>query len=267
MPSKYHENRHDSSVRVNTRTGEYTIDVLNDQVGDTRSVIRSATDGVPVTVRGVYGYVTSIKNTITGVRVTMQPQLRRQEDVTYKTSDSQELGRAHMAFFNGEPITMGGQVGFITKIDPPTDLEGDLFFTIRLRPSGPPVRNGMSGMSLAEQLVFYAPPDNFYVSHEECDAYLKNCRCVPAFLASGEYPSDACEETDMNYIFEGVIVKIDEAGSPVEVVKVVSPFVGGNETKAVKQVLVDYCREANVSGEEAANLQVRLRTFCDGRQL
>ena len=62
-------------------------------------------------------------------------------------------------------------------------------------------------------------------------------------------------------IYEAVIVKTDEKGTPTEILKVVSPFLAANDAAAQTAVTVDYATENKIAGKDLTGISVLVRPF------
>jgi hypothetical protein len=68
------------------------------------------------------------------------------------------------------------------------------------------------------------------------------------------------KENDMK-IFDAVIVKTDDKGTPTEIAKVVAPFLAKDEAAAKMAVTVDYATENQIAGKDLTGIAVLVRPF------
>lgn len=69
------------------------------------------------------------------------------------------------------------------------------------------------------------------------------------------------KETDDMKIFDAVVVKVDDKGTPTEIAKVVSPFLAKDEAAAKTAVTVDYAAENKIAGKDLTGISVLVRPF------
>lgn len=82
------------------------------------------------------------------------------------------------------------------------------------------------------------------------------------------FPINFTKERTMK-VFEAIVLKLDPdfhprdttVREPVEIVKVVQPFLAASETAAREAVLIDYAKEANLAGKDLTGYSVVVRSF------
>lgn len=136
-----------------------------------------------------------------------------------------------------------------------------------------------------------------YITHDDCDDYMGDwdatssmgeppLKSIYEYLdafkrgqeelsiygirRTGEmtFPINFTKESTMK-VFEAIVLKLDPdfhprdttVREPVEIVKVVAPFLAASETAAREAVLIDYAKEANLAGKDLTGYSVVVRSF------
>lgn len=178
---------------------------------------------------------------MSGFYAQAEGRLRRPENHIIYLIDPVEVERIQQACLMGSPTYVqrdgDGVYGYILDIKPEATYVGSYFDRFSVRVTVRPT---------------YPPPD---ITLKEAEAY-----AADALRRFNNLPLRMDEDPDMK-IYEAVVLKLNDAGDPESIARVVSPFLAKNDRAAQDAVMVDYARELNLNGKDLAGYAVRVRTF------